>query len=83
MFWKDLEKSASSRPKQLAKHHLIFGYKGNPDSTKISLLSEHSSEFDYRIIKDSKKDTLHYWYKPFMEVDSLVFKVDNQKYTEN
>ena len=43
------------RPKQLAKHHLIFGYKGNPDSTKISLLSEHSSEFDYRIIKDSKK----------------------------
>ena len=70
------------RPKQLAKHHLIFGYKGNPDSTKISLLSEHSSEFDYRIIKDSKKDTLHYWYKPFMEVDSLVFKVDNQKYTD-
>jgi hypothetical protein len=70
------------RPKQLAKHHLIFGYKGNPDSTKISLLSEHPSEFDYRIIKDSKKDTLHYWYKPFMEVDSLVFKVDNQKYTD-
>ena len=70
------------RPKQLAKHHLIFGYKGNPDSTKISLLSEHSSEFNYRIIKDSKKDTLHYWYKPFMEVDSLVFKVDNQKYTD-
>jgi len=70
------------RPKQLAKHHLIFGYKGNPNSTKISLLSEHSSEFDYRIIKDSKKDTLHYWYKPFMEVDSLVFKVDNQKYTD-
>ncbi len=70
------------RPKQLSKNHLIFGYKGNPDSTKIRLISDHTPDFDYRIIQDREKDTLHYWYKPFMEVDSLVFEVSNQKYLD-
>jgi uncharacterized protein (DUF2141 family) len=70
------------RPKQLSKNHLIFGYKGNADSTKIEVLSETSPDFEYRILKDAEKDTLHYWYKPFQEVDSLIFKVSNQKYKD-
>ncbi|MGB1451071.1 MAG: hypothetical protein ACPG7E_05100, partial [Marinirhabdus sp.] len=28
-------------------------------------------------LKDPKKDTLHYWYKPAVESDSLVFEVSN------
>ena len=70
------------RPKQLSKNHLIFGYRGNPDSTKINLISEKTADFDFRIIQDREKDTLHYWYKPFMEVDSLVFQVSNEKYID-
>jgi len=70
------------RPKQVTKNHLIFGYQGNADSTKIEVLSETSPDFEYRILQDAEKDTLHYWYKPFLEVDSLVFKVSNQRYTD-
>ena len=72
----------AERPKQLSKNHLIFGYQGNADSTKINVISETNPDFEYRIIKDRETDTLHYWYKPFMEVDSLVFEVTNQKYVD-
>ncbi|MBW2961925.1 Ig-like domain-containing protein [Mesonia aestuariivivens] len=70
------------RPKQISKQHLIFGYRGNPEETQIELISEKPADFDYKIIKDREKDTLHYWFKPYKEVDSLLFKVTHQKYTD-
>ena len=70
------------RPKQLSKKHLIFGYKGNADSTQINLISDVATDFDYRILPDAETDTLHYWYKPFMEVDSLVFQVKKENYID-
>ncbi|MGB6267752.1 MAG: Ig-like domain-containing protein, partial [Olleya sp.] len=58
---------------------IAFGFQGTDyESMSINLLSEVPSDFDYRIIKDQEKDSLNYFYKPKLEVDSLVFTVINK-----
>lgn len=66
-----------ARPSQVAKNHIVFGYEGRADSLKIDLLSEVSSSYISTTYKDEKKDTLHYWFKPAIETDSLIFKITN------
>jgi uncharacterized protein (DUF2141 family) len=70
------------RPKHVGQQHLIFGYQGIADSVEIKLLSEKPSDFEYRIVPDRETDTLHYWYKPKLERDSLVFEVSQQNYRD-
>lgn len=73
---------SAERPKQVGQQHLIFGYQGMADSTQIKLLSENPAGYEYKIIQDPKTDTLHYFYKPAIEKDSLVFAVANQNYRD-
>ncbi len=72
----------AARPKYMGQQHILFGYEGISDSVKIELLSEKPSDFDYRIVKDREKDTLHYYFKPKIEADSLLFEVRNQNYID-
>lgn len=72
----------ANRPKQISQLHFEFGYEGKLDSTQIDVISDVPSDFDYRIYRDFEKDTLHYWYKPFVEKDSLLFVVKNKTYRD-
>jgi uncharacterized protein (DUF2141 family) len=65
------------RPSQLGKNHIVFGYEGRADSLNIEMLSQVPQDYVSTFFKDEKKDTLHYWYKPAIEKDSLIFKVSN------
>ncbi len=65
------------RPSQLGKNHIVFGYEGRADSLNIEMLSQVQQDYVSTFFKDEKKDTLHYWYKPTIEKDSLIFKVSN------
>ena len=65
---------ALAKPKQESKNRIAFGYTGKIDSLQIALLSEVPDTFEKRIFKDVEKDTLYYWYKPALEVDSLLFE---------
>ncbi len=67
------------KPKQVSKNEFIFPYEGNADSMKIKLLSQVPENFETRTIPDKEKDTLHYWFRPFFEADSLLFEVTNTK----
>lgn len=67
------------KPKQTSKNSFIFGYEGDADSLKIKLLRETPENFETRIFPDKKKDTVHYWFKPFFKADSLIFEVANSK----
>lgn len=67
----------AERPKHASKQHVLFGYQGKLDSFQIDLLSAHPADYSYRVIKDQEKDTLHYFYKPLIEKDSLVFSFTN------
>ncbi|GAA3634040.1 Ig-like domain-containing protein [Flavivirga jejuensis] len=64
-----------TRPRLLSGEKIAFGYEGDPTGMAIHLLSETPPEFESRITQDKKTDTLNYWYKPRLEVDSLLFKV--------
>ena len=76
--FKEIPDYKLARPSQVGRNHIVFGYEGETDSLDIEVLSEIPTEFTSTIFKDEKKDTLHYWFKPAIEADSLVFKVANQ-----
>lgn len=62
------------RPSQKAQQHLIFGYRGLINADSISIEPRNvPEEFEAMITKDPVKDTLHYWYKPNLERDTLGF----------
>lgn len=77
VFKEDLEFKAS-RPKQISKQHFEFGYQGVLEEYKIDLISEAEGDFEAKYFKDEETDTLHYWYKPYQEKDSLLFTFSNQ-----
>lgn len=70
----------ATRPQLLSGEKIAFGYEGDYKDMRIKILSETPPEFEYRITKDPKTDTLNYWYKPRLKVDSLNFKVSKHAY---
>jgi len=70
------------KPKLEGKTHLIFGFQGIADTLDITELSELPEDYASVTYRDRAKDTLHYWFKPVMERDSLIFKVKNGKQTD-
>ncbi|MBG42760.1 MAG: hypothetical protein CL530_02225 [Aequorivita sp.] len=70
------------RASQVGKNHIVFGYEGRADSLDIELLSEKPENYISTVFKDEKKDTLHYWFKPAIETDSLIFKVTNKNFID-
>jgi len=79
MFKEEVDFKAS-RASQVYGNKIVFGYEGNPKNMKIDLLSSSPDGFKYRVLKDSKADTLNYWYAPKFEVDSIIFNVYNKEY---
>jgi uncharacterized protein (DUF2141 family) len=70
------------RPKQIAGQRIAFGYEGDYEDMRIEILGETPDGFEKRITKDKTKDTLYYWYKPKMELDSALFVVTNKTFTD-
>jgi len=71
----------SSRPKHAAQGRIAFGIEGERDSVSINLLTQVDKEHT-SIISEKGEDTLYYWYKPKLEIDSLVFNVIAPKYDD-
>lgn len=68
------------RPQLKAQQHLIFGYTGLVVADSISITPLNvPEEFEDRITKDASTDTLHYWYKPFAQRDTLKFVVQTPR----
>jgi len=70
----------ATRPRLISGEKIAFGYEGDYKNMIIKIVSETPSEFEYRITKDAVADTLNYWYKPRLEVDSLVFNVSKNNF---
>ncbi|WP_445734248.1 Ig-like domain-containing protein [Mariniflexile sp.] len=82
LFGEDLDLKPS-RPFLAASEKIAFGYEGDYTQMKINIKSDVPADFEYRITKDEKKDTLHYWYKPKLEVDSLIFNISHKNYDKD
>mgnify|MGYP005709090313 FL=1 len=63
------------RARQASQNKIAFGYEGDGESMRINILSDVSVDFSSIITKETGKDTLNYWYRPTLEVDSLIFEV--------
>ncbi|MGC6431142.1 MAG: Ig-like domain-containing protein [Jejuia sp.] len=68
-----------SRPQLVNGEKIMIGYEGDYRGVNISMISEVPDDFEYSITKDPKTDTLYYWYKPKLDVDSLVLNIDHPK----
>ena len=71
------------RPRLLSGEKIAFGYQGEYKDLLINVESDVPNDFEYRITKDPDADSLFYWYKPRLKVDSLLFEVNNKKYAED
>lgn len=76
--FKEVPAFSMTRPQQAARQHILFGYQGklDRDSLNITMLNDLPEDFESRITKDPAKDTLHYWYRPTIELDTLRFAVE-------
>ncbi len=81
MFKEELDFRAT-RPSMISGQKIAFGFEGDAKNMKIKLLSEASNDFESIITQDTERDTLYYWYKPKLEVDSLLFEVSNVDYVD-
>ena len=72
----------AERPKQEAGQKIIFGYEGDYKDVKIDILDQTPEDFQYRITKDPKTDTLYYWYNPKLELDSTRFVIKNKAFID-
>lgn len=70
------------RPAQLSKYHIIFGYEGETEDLDITPLSSTPDGFEAMQYRDVAKDSLHYWFKPEVTADSLLFLVRNADRTD-
>ncbi len=70
------------RPKQIAGQKIAFGYEGDYKDMIIEPLNNTIEGFEKRITKDKKSDTLYYWYKPKIELDSMLFRVANKTFVD-
>jgi len=61
------------RPKQLNNNRLLIGYRGliAPDSIEFEPLTPVPPDFDYRMVKVPNKDSIHLYFKPVLETDTL------------
>lgn len=75
ILFKEKEKYKSTRPKLSGKNHIIFGFEGSSKNIEIDIVGDVPSDFSYLSYRDEIKDTIHYWYKPFFETDSLLFTI--------
>ena len=71
------------RPRLISGEKIGFGFEGDYKNFKIKMSSEVPQDFEYRITKDPKTDTLNYWYNPRIKADSLLFNVSNTNYNED
>ncbi len=70
------------RPKQVAGQKIAFPYEGDYKNMQIEMLETKPDGFEKRITKDKDADSLYYWYKPKLKLDSTLFIVRNKTYAD-
>lgn len=71
-----------SRPLLVNGQKIRIGYEGNVTDVTFSIDTEVPDDYEYRITKDQKNDTLYYWYKPKLELDSILLNIIHPKITK-
>ena len=70
------------KPKQIAGQKIAFGYDGDYEEMQVKIIENVPDEYEFRLTKDKTTDSLYYWYKPKLELDSTLFVVRNKTYID-
>jgi len=71
-----------AKPKHESKNHIIFGFQGEAKDLDIKLQSAVPEDYKATMYRDFETDTIHYWFKPPIKNDSLVFIATNNIYID-
>ncbi|MDT0295230.1 Ig-like domain-containing protein [Mesonia ostreae] len=72
-----------SKTKQMGANRVVYGYEGElNDSIQIEIIEPNPTQFTTTILKDFDKDSLHLWYQPVIEKDSLIVSVSQNNYRD-
>ncbi|MDW5290628.1 Ig-like domain-containing protein [Formosa sp. PL04] len=63
------------KPRLVSKGKIAFGFEGDYENMDIDILTETPPDFEHTITKEEKTDSLLYWYRPKLDLDTLRFKV--------
>jgi len=66
----------------VGRNHIDFGYEGQVDNLDIEVLSEVPADYSFEQFKDETKDSIHYWFKPAIMTDTLIFKVSHASHID-
>ncbi|EDP98316.1 Ig-like domain-containing protein [Kordia algicida OT-1] len=82
--FKEIPTFKATRPAQVSKNMIDFGYEGKVDSMKITINSEVADNFRFKTTRHPEKDTLRYWFENLKpETDSLLFTVSKGSYSKD
>ncbi len=82
--FKEILEFKATRPAQISKNMIAFGYEGLVDSMKITVNSEVPDTFRYKTTRHPEKDTLRYWFENLKpETDSLLVTVSSEAYSKD
>lgn len=80
--FKEIPDFRATRPSLISGNKVAFGYEGDAKDMTVEVLSQVPNNYENIITKEVDKDTLNYWFKPDLEVDSLLFKITNRNYLD-
>ncbi|MFK7747410.1 MAG: Ig-like domain-containing protein [Kordia sp.] len=82
--FKEIPAFKATRPAQISKNMIAFGYEGKVDSMEIKINSEVAENFKFKTTRHPEKDTLRYWFENLKpDTDSLLFTVSKGTYSED
>lgn len=80
--FKELPDYSLARPSQTSKFHIVFGYEGDGSELELEPISAMPEGFHSVSVRDTERDSLHYWFKPEIVTDSLLFLAKNKARTD-
>jgi len=70
------------KPRQISGQKIAFGYQGSYEDMRIKILENTPEGYQSKLTKDKTTDTLYYWYKPNLPIDSTQFIVSHNTYLD-
>ncbi|WP_228853640.1 Ig-like domain-containing protein [Aegicerativicinus sediminis] len=71
------------KPFQVSGQKIGIPYQGDRKNLNIEIFGDSLPDnLETRLTKDKKTDTLYYWYRPKVEIDSAKFRFENLTYVD-
>ena len=71
-----------TRPKPVGETRIMFPFEGELEQLSIEMLDSVPDDLEYRITKDERTDSLYYWFKPKINIDSTRFRISSKSFID-